>query len=340
MSTSPRTALRRSALGLGAAALAAPLLLTAQAVPAQAFGTVNAFGQHAEHERITRAALACAPGTRSDDSCFEPRSLDQVAGHQRTFGAVGAPDSDESFVPAAHCDDADFLAAPGYPRTREQATERLQSCVAKLQTRFREGISAAGGTLEEGGAVAPRETGLGRDCTFTLGLPGRAKCEAIEGFGRALHGVQDFYAHSNWTDKTDTSRPLGKDNPPGLNLPAPSPLLDLAAGRPLQASAVPRDLTTGCFSLLPGFCSGRVQHSVLNKDEGTIDPATGATAGPATVRGKADGNFDRAVRGAVADTRRQWADFRAALVERYGKERGTAIGCALTHDDPVRDCRA
>ncbi|MGK5543430.1 CinY protein, partial [Streptomyces sp. URMC 127] len=125
---------------------------------------------------------------------------------------------------------------------------------------------------------------------------------------------------------------------PGLDLPAPSALLDLASGRPPQASAVPADLTTGCFSLVPLGCSGRVHHGDLNKDNGLIDPATGAATGPGTPRGRTAGNFERAVRAAVADTRRQWAGFRAALVTRYGKERGERAACALTHDDPVRAC--
>ncbi|MFI9240718.1 CinY protein [Streptomyces sp. NPDC053079] len=333
----PHTA-RRATLLLGAATITPLALLTAQAPPAQAFGTVNALGQHAEHERITRAALACAPGTPSDGTCFEPRSLDQVAGHKGTFGAVGAPDTDEVATPEAHCDNADFLAAPGYPRSREEATRQLQACVTKLQTRFAEGVAAAGGTLKPDGTIDAGESNLAKSCTFTLGLPGRNKCEAIEGFGRALHGVQDFYSHSNWADAAAGDRPLGKDNPPGLNLPGPSPLLALSTGRPPATSAVPRELTTGCFSLVPLGCSKRVQHSGLNKDNGLIDPATGATSGPTTARGKVGDNFDRAVQAAVADTRRQWSDFRAALTARYGKDRARSIGCALTHDDPARDC--
>ncbi|MGK5729130.1 CinY protein [Streptomyces sp. URMC 124] len=323
---------------LGATALAAPMLMTVQAPPARAFGTVNTLGQHAEHERITRAALACPPGTPSDGSCFEPRSLDQMAGHSGTFGAVGAPDTDEIVSPAAHCDNADYLAQSGYARTRDQATKELLACVARLQTRFAEGVTAAGSTLDADGSVASRETDLAKDCTFTLGVPGRNKCEAFEGLGRALHGVQDFYSHSNWTDKADPGRPTGKDNPPGLNLPAPSPLFALAGGQLPQHSAVPAELTTGCYSLVPLGCSGRVQHGDLNKDKGLIDAATGATSAPGTARGKTGGNFDRAVQGAVADTRRQWADFRSALVTRYGKERGERVACVLTHDDAVRAC--
>ncbi|MEV4443103.1 CinY protein [Streptomyces sp. NPDC049577] len=335
MSTRRPLTPRRGALLLGTAAL---LLTAVPAQPAQAFGTVNALGQHAEHERVTRAALACAPGARSDGDCFEPRSLAQLAGHDGTFGAVGAPDSDEALSAEAHCDNADFLALPGYPRTRAQATRQLQACVAKLQTRFRQGVTAAGGLLAADGAVAPRESDLAKDCTFTLGVPGRDKCEAVEGLGRALHGVQDFYSHSNWADRADPGRPAGKDNPPGLDLPAPSPLLALAGGRPPLATDVPDGLTTGCFSLVPLACGKRVQHTDLNKDNGIIDPVTGATSGPTTPRGRTADNFDRAVRAAVTDTRRQWHDFRTALVTQYGKARGEAIACVLTHDDPVRDC--
>ncbi|MBT2387264.1 CinY protein [Streptomyces sp. ISL-11] len=337
MLTSRPAPIRRRVLALGLTALAVPLLTATQIPSASAFGTVRTLGQHAEHENITRAALACRPDARSDGSCFEPRSLDQIAGRAGTFGAVGAPDSDESLTPAAHCDNADHLAAFGYPRTREQATRQLQACVTALRTRFEEGVGAAGGTVRADGTLAAAESDLAKDCTFTLGAPGRDKCEAIEGLGRALHGVQDFYSHSNWTDKPATDRPTGKDNPPGLNLPAPSPLLALADGRPFQPSAVPADLTTGCFSVLLG-CSGRVQHGDLNKDKGVIDPATGATSAPATPRGKTAGNFDRAVHGAVTDTRRQWADFRTALIRSYGKERGERIACVLTHDTPQRDC--
>ncbi|GGU64395.1 hypothetical protein GCM10010211_31970 [Streptomyces albospinus] len=315
-----------------------PALLMATAGPADAFGTVNAFGQHAEHERITRAALACAPGVPSDGSCFEPRSIDQLAGHRGTFGAVGAPDSDEFLDSSAHCDNADYLAATGYPRSRQQATEALRSCIAHLQARFGQGITAADGTLDARGRVMASQTQLRSDCTFALGLSGRAKCEAVEGFGRALHGVQDFYAHSNWTDRTDPSRPVSPADPPGLGRSAPSPLLDLAAPRPPQPWAIPRNLTTGCFSLLVGACSRRITHADLNKDEGSIDPVSGTAGAPATARGRVAGNFGRAVQGAVTESRRQWKQFRTALLQRYGGQRVERIVCVLTHDNPVRDC--
>jgi hypothetical protein len=50
-------------------------------------------------------------------------------------------------------------------------------------------------------------------------------------------------------------------------------------------------------------------------------------------------NFSKAVSGAVLETRRQWRDLQAELDDRYGTVRGERIVCALTHDDPVNDCR-
>src|SRR3954469_10115214 len=98
---------------------------------AAGFGTIDSGGQNREHERITRAALACAGDGGSEADCFEPRSIDLLAGHAPEFGAVGTPDKDELSLPAAHCDNIDFL--PGeYPRTRGQATDSLLDCVHQL----------------------------------------------------------------------------------------------------------------------------------------------------------------------------------------------------------------
>lgn len=248
MWTTQHPQLRRSALFAGAASLL-PVLLGVQGGPAHAFGTTNSLGQHAEHERITRAALACPPGKPSDGSCFEPRSMDQLAGHTGTFGAVGSPDSDAALVPEAHCDNADYLARSDYPRTRQQATDQLIACVSALQSRFAQGIGAAAGTLGSDGKVAPAEVGLTTDCTFTLGAPGRGKCNGIEGFGRALHGVQDFYAHSNWTDKPDPGRPIGTGNPPASTSPC---LLPSSASPPAGHPRPPRS---------PQTCPPAVSHS-------------------------------------------------------------------------------
>jgi hypothetical protein len=307
---------------------------------AAAFGTIEGAGQHREHERITRAAVACPAGTGSDDGCFEPRSIDQLAGHGNTFGAVGAPDRTEVSNPAAHCDDADFLAG-SYPQTRNEATARLGDCVNHLRRRFRDAVNSARELLDDNGHIAGAEVDLDSDCVLDSVEERRAKCQSLESFGRALHGTQDFYSHSNWADVADPARPIDDDNPPGLNLPAPSPVLDL---RGSGALAVPRDLTTGCFVVsdqVPGFgvCEGRVTHAAVNKDDGLVDPSTGSPTSPTTPRGKVGANFANAVAGAVAETRHQWQELRDALEDSYGTTDASLMTCALTRDHPSIECR-
>ncbi|HET6532645.1 MAG TPA: CinY protein [Actinoplanes sp.] len=315
--------------------------LAAAPGPAAAFGTIESGGQRREHERITRAALACPGDAGVGSDCFEPRSADYLAGHGRTFGAVGAPDSDEVADPAAHCDDADFVAG-AYPRSRETATAALLDCVAHVRMRFREGVDDAAGLLDDEGGVIADEVDLGTECDPHERAEERAKCASIEAFGRVLHGVQDFYSHSNWADEADPARAIDEQNPPGLNRSGPSALFDL---RGSADPDVPEDLTTGCYVLrdqVPGvgLCQFRVTHAALNKDRGLIDPATGRTTDPTTPRGMVGDNFAKAVAGAVAESRRQWRDLRAELTARYGRDRGERMACALTHDDPVTDCRA
>ncbi len=196
---------------------------------AAAFGTIDAGGQNREHERITRAALACVGDGGTEPNCFEPKSMDYLAGHDREFGAVGAPDNDELSNPAAHCDNADFLAA-GYPRARDQATASLISCVDQLRARFGESADSSKGLLDDEGQVIAGEVNLDPECNPREAEEVRAKCASLEGLGRVLHGAQDFYAHSNWADEADPARPINDANPPGLNLPGPSPVLDLRSG--------------------------------------------------------------------------------------------------------------
>ena len=150
--------MRRRRLRLVACLVVVALIASAPG-SAAAFGTIDTGGQNREHERITRAALACAGDAGSDPYCFEPGSIDYLAGHDREFGAVGAPDSDELSDPAAHCDNADFLAG-GYPRTRDQATASLVDCVNHLRTRFGEGVDSAQGLLDDQGQVIAGEVNL------------------------------------------------------------------------------------------------------------------------------------------------------------------------------------
>jgi hypothetical protein len=322
-----------------AASLIVTVCVASQASAAAAFGTIDSAGQHREHERLTRAALACAGGARSIHDCFELRSMDFLAGHDREFGGVGAPDSDEIFDPAAHCDNADFLPTD-YPTTRDVATAGLVACVNHLRIRFGEGVESAGALLDVDDRVIPGEVNFDTECKVFEGSETRAKCATLEAFGRVLHGAQDFYAHSNWADDADPARPIGADNPPGLNRPAPASVLDLRSETP---PVVPSELSTGCFVVqdeVPGVgeCEGRVTHAALNKDNGLIDPDTGATTEPTTPRGMVGENFSKAVAGAIIETRRQWQDFQSELRARYGEHDAGAMTCALTHDDPMNDC--
>ncbi|KAH6632508.1 hypothetical protein F5144DRAFT_593245 [Chaetomium tenue] len=247
------------------------VVLPALAVVATAFGTINdpiVLKQHNEHEMITRLAFQCPDDQKSDGICFEPGSLDQLAGYHinvlgialtgtGTNGAVGAPDTFDPLPegPEAHCDDADYLDIPGYPQSRAQANAKLQTCVDHLRHRFRQAVGAAPRMLDERNRVRRDMVQLySGDCTFAF--PGwqsddfgRAKCSTLEGLGRALHGIQDFYAHSNWADDADPTQPISVANPPGLGMNGTASFLDLRANGTIPADQIPRNLTTGCFNL-------------------------------------------------------------------------------------------
>jgi hypothetical protein len=345
---------------------------------ARPFGTINepsTFGQHSEHERLSRAAYRCPPGvTVSDGVCFEEMSLVQLAGTSgpdgyvgRGFnGAVGAPDTLDPVPegPEAHCDNADFLDSLGlgleqpYPRTREQATEELQKCVDHLRERFSEGLDAADNLVDEHARIVESEVNIRFQCTFSfpelqMHLFSRSKCSAIEGFGRAMHGIQDFYAHSNWADQG--LPPFSPESPPGLKRKDNPIFLDLRADNDIS-DQVPYNLSTGCFGglltdeavgqpghpLEPGSidCTGRITHYTLNKDHGLISPLNGSTSepGPDTPRSDLEGNFERAVQAAIRDSRRQWMYFREEIRRIYGTERGNIIICSLVRDNPAKDC--
>ncbi|KAK1783023.1 hypothetical protein QBC45DRAFT_400536 [Copromyces sp. CBS 386.78] len=341
---------------------------------------------------ITRLAFQC-PGAdtgaiinvKSDGICFEPRSLDQLAGTHfdvqgfpipggGTNGAVGAPDTLDPVPegPEAHCDDADFIDIPGYPRTREQATRALQTCVDHIRGRFKQAWKSAADlieldeevTNEEGSAHLQKKGQLrirrdmvdlspfaGGDCRFAfsplhINTFARAKCVTIEALGRALHGIQDFYAHSNWADEHDGSQPISVANPPGLGRNDTAPFLNLRAQGEIPRELVPRNLSTGCFVVpdaTPGRsnCEGRVSHHTINKDHGVVYlDGTFGEIGPGTPRTEkaSEENFKRAVMAAVEDSRNAWKSLREELRERYGAEKGDLMICALVRDHPVRDC--
>lgn len=315
------------------------LAVGAGAPRAAGFGTVEGkLGQKSEHEKITRAALHCPGGGSSDGSCFEPLALDRLAGTNKGLGdvgAVGEPDKHELLNSAAHCDDADFLATPGYPQSRREATDALFHCIAHLGDEFSAAVQAADEVVSgDPPTISAWNTSIaGLDACF-----GRAKCSVIHHFGKALHGVQDFHSHSNWNDRWDPNRDVGVKNPPGLDRQGAAPFLNLRWPR---RPSVPPNLATGCWPDWKCRLFGRITHGTLNKDKGTIKPVSGAASDAKTPRGKLydSGNFKAAVRGAIDETKVQWGALRGAIIHDYGRTRGALMICAITHDDPVNDCQ-
>ncbi|KAF2474431.1 uncharacterized protein BDR25DRAFT_392099 [Lindgomyces ingoldianus] len=321
------------------------------------FGTINgALHQHAEHEMITRSALRCPDGQKSDGICFEPLSLDNLAGSPGFNGAVGSPDTLPPEDAVAHCDDADFLNIPDYPQSRADASAALQACVDHLRMRFGQGIRGAARMLDSDNKIIDNEVNL-KDfgqCGFshrekTDDMINRGKCVALEGLGRALHGTEDFYSHSNWADQSDPNRPISVTNPPGLNYRTlANDLLDLRASNSISEK-VPIDLTTGCFNvaeMLPNGgtgsfgCRNRVIHENLNKDHGVITLDGSITPDANGVpREEVSGNFARAVLSAIQDARERWKNFRDELKRQHDPEKAALIICAMVRDDPAKDCR-
>lgn len=311
------------------AAFIAGLCVLAVAGPALAFGTVRMLGQDAEHERITRRALKCT--TAGAPECFSPASLDEVAGKNKTWGAVGYPDDPSAGLMSstdAHCDSGDYLPIPGYPQSQRAAQAKLEGCRAWMVSNMDGAVAEAAGLLDSKGAVIGGQVKL--DCDFGKDVAG-AKCKTLQKLGAVLHASQDFYSHSNWAD-LPKSGGTGTENPPGLGNSSPAPWISLRA-----SVAFPAGLISGCYEGFPErfYCKGRVKHAVLNKDTGTIDPSIGAGTTP---RGESNGNFKRAVEAAVADSRDKWALLRERLEGRYGPQKSAKMICALTRDDPVKQC--
>lgn len=280
-----------------------------------AFGTIRALGQNAEHERITRAAL----------SDIGPLTLDELAGRRGTFGAVGAPDNPVRGLLSsleAHCDGADYLATPDYGHAPAEAQRVLEGCRA-WSFRWLEAAVTAAAPLAEPGAG---NTTL--ECDFD-GEDYTGKCAVLEYLGVALHASQDFYSHSNWVDRAGDGA-VGPRNPPGLGNEGRAPWFD-----PRVEAAFPAGLISGCYDGFPEayHCSGRVRHETLNKDKGPIG-ASGATGPGTTPRGAINGNFERAVAAAIADTRDKWAYFQERVMAVYGAGPGARIICAVRSDTP------
>jgi hypothetical protein len=317
---------------------AAAIAILVTAATALAFGTIHGLGQDAEHERITRHALACVGGM-AGPSCFEKETLDMLAGKTGTVGAVGLPDVTMITAPEAHCDMGDYSDAPGYPQSLAEANGHLVACRAWMSAKLEEAVRDAAALVDAKGNVDDSQIPTMVSCSFGTGK-GRAKCNVLEDFGVLLHASEDFYSHTNWVDQSDPKKPINAENPVGLVQSGPAPWLDLRK----PAGPVPHGLISGCFKLLPEskFCNygpsdslHRIKHDVLNKDKGRIDPSFGQAG---TSRGAVADNFRHAVEAAILDTRDKWATLSEKLVATYGQARGAKMICALTHDKPSKSC--
>jgi hypothetical protein len=326
------------------AILAATTLAIAGLVPVAtfAYGTVRGMGQDAEHGRITRHALACDNG-RSGDACFEPDTLDSLAGAEGSFGAVGAPDRGRGMLTSyAHCSAGDYFDVSGYPRSAAEAQASLTECRSEMMSNLDHAVLDAAALLDEDGEIRGSQIPSYIDCVYAGSEHGRAKCNILAHLGLILHAGQDFYSHSNWVDRPDPSQPVGIENPPGLGHSGRSPWLDLRTADP----AFPDGLISGCFDnesfigeergcIYGAGGEHRVRHLNLAKDTGTIDPLIGnGTSG----RGAINDNFRRSVEAAIEDSADKWATLRERLLTTYGAQDGAMMICAITRDDPTDDC--
>ncbi|MDR3527511.1 MAG: hypothetical protein P4L57_09535 [Rhizomicrobium sp.] len=305
---------------------------------AGAFGTVTILGQNAEHERITRHALACSQSGLSPSICFQSFSIDQLAGKSGTYGAVGAPDDITRGLTSkdyAHCDNGDYLNVANYPQSQSAAQANLVSCRNWMLTNLNQAVNDAAALLKNG-KVDDSQIPTAIACSFN-GRKGRAKCNVIEDFGLTLHALQDIYSHSNWSDQAGPGA-ISTSNAPGLRNNTIITWLNFRSN-----TGFPPGLISGCFIL--GFppdtdgqrgCPNRATHYYLNKDKGQIDPSIGKGTTP---RGQIDSNFGNAVNLAIRDTRDKWDYLREQLVARYGQKNGNLMICALTHDNAAKDCK-
>jgi hypothetical protein len=290
--------------------------------------------------------------------CIQLRTMGQVAGRDGTLGAVGQPDDLRELYafPYAHCDGADFLDRPSYPQSIIEANSHLQRCAFAGFQRLNAAVEAAGQIVDANGRLRVSETDIS-DCGFPSATTAStadsktAKCQVVNQFGRTLHAIEDFWSHSNWADVAGPGN-VGVTNPPGLLRTAIPDFFRYGTNGGVANAGqlqIPAGLITGCDDSSPtehvthscgksGTNGDRVKHSVLNKDKGTINPATGAVSGPDTPRGKIAANFAAAVTGARAHVGQTWADLTAAIRARYGGARGDAIVLAISSDTPWTRC--
>lgn len=306
------------------------LVATLLAADAFAFGTKPATHNiGSEHEKITRSAVRD----------MDPQTLSQLAGNGKDPGAVGVADTSDrnlKSTPEVHCHGGDFLdpngKSSGYGQSADSAQAALLACRQFIYSNLDKAVEWAGSlaNAQEADAALP--------CKFN-GHQTAAKCNVLENLGLAFHAAQDFYAHTNWSDRP-AKGPINAKNPPGLDQSGRAKWLD-----PRLNEAFPEGLISGCpgdlhvlgitfgceYGLLPPLVGKiRVMSEDLSKDAGPIGSGQGGIG--ATPRGRINGNFSRAVTAAIEDTADKWAYFQEQVIRKYGQERGNRIICIVKHD--------
>lgn len=346
------TPLAGIARSTAAATLAAAIVATG-ATSALGFGSINYFGQNGEHEAVTRAI-------GRDDPRWEANSLSLLAGNPGNLGGVGAPDNPfdsgngvfkGSGPGYKHCDNGDYLNVAGYPNPASTARANFEECARYYQTLLTRGVRSAGKLVSEDLVVNTSVFDITRGVTSSNFAPDKAcnypfslrptsnpKCDVMNTLGRALHMAEDVYAHSNWADLADPTKPISINNPPGLgNTTAPDFLR-----YPATTIVIPEGLISGCDDTASGAgdCKNRVTHSDLAKDngkvkaDGTTDPTNKYARGLVKVDGVT--NFQRAVTMAQSQAVATWRDFEAAILAKYGDERGGLIIASIVSDQAPR----
>jgi hypothetical protein len=333
---------------------------------AGAFGSVDSsiLGQKSVHEKITRT-LGCT-AEQAMANCLQPISIDILAGRGGTFGAVGEPDDPLDGFPnasARHCDNVDY----GYGSFQDVTAAQISfnNCLEWFQSYLDFSVASAAGLLKADGTIDPASTDLVNTfgstynaCSFPDPKKGNtsndsAKCNVLNGLGRALHAYEDVWSHSNWGDLADPSKAVDLENPTGLaNTDQPW----FMAYPGVRSATIPEGFLSGCDDSIPiNDCSEsyydsrgqsvwryRTGHSVINKDNGDVQPDLCIASNPMTVRGKVvvDGisNFSRAVTGACGAARRAWSDLQAALVAKYGSTAAASMIRAISMDHPLTEC--
>ncbi|NUT51792.1 MAG: hypothetical protein HOV94_31545 [Saccharothrix sp.] len=281
------------------------------------------------HDQITEAGLA-----HQDVGRWSLRQF---------LDAATSPDGDEDDLAKAHCDNADHVrrennGGKAYPKDKDWRDLQIYNCAKYALDHYIKALELASGLADVKGV--PVSTPMDGNCRFDQ-RPGRLKCDVIEHFGRAMHAIEDFHAHSNWTDHSDPAqREITLTNPYGLAKAERFPVWTILSDHARQggrnftkevvANLLPHDLLTGCFADKvegdhdPQDCTDRVTHATLSKDEAD-SPRSGIR-----VDGKT--NRDRAVEAASTEVAAQVAAFVADLENRYSPVRAKGIVTALFQD--------